>query len=311
MYKTNKAIITCAVTGSIHTPSMSEYLPITQEEIAKASIEAANAGASVIHLHARNAETGEPSAKADDFKNFLGEIKSSCDAIVNITTGGSHTMSLDERMEAAKAYQPELCSLNMGPLIFDFSAAANRVKTWKFEWEKPYVTGSSDRVMYNTMHYIERICKEIGEEYGTRFEFECYDSGHLYTLAHFADLGLIKPPFFIQGIFGVLGGQGADLLNVAHFKSTADSLFGDNYILSVFGAGKNQMKFCTQSALLGGSARVGLEDSLYLEKGKLAESNAQQVSKLARILKELGVDIATPSETRELLSLKGSDNVNF
>lgn len=310
MKAAKKVIITCAPTGSIHTPSMSPHLPISADEIAAAAIGAAEAGASIIHLHARNAD-GSPSARADDFMGFLPRIKQSTDAVINITTGGSHTMTLDERMEAAKFAQPEVCSLNMGPLIFDYSAAAKRVAHWQHDWEKAYVEGSYDRVMYNTNFYIERILREIGEAFGTRFEYECYDIGHLYTLAHFADRGLAKPPFFIQGVFGILGGIGADVRNLGHMVTVADSLFGDDYYLSAFAAGKNQMRFCTQSALLGGNVRVGLEDSLFIGRGQLAQSNAEQVTRIRNILEALGLDIATPEEARAMLSLKGGDNVAF
>lgn len=309
--KTSKAIISCAPTGSIHTPSMSPHLPITPDEIAAQAIEAAEAGAAVLHLHARNPHDGSPTPDPAMFMEFLPDIKQSTDAIINITTGGSHLMSLEERMAAPKLAKPELCSLNMGPLIFDYSAAGNRISKWKYEWEKPYVNGSYDRVMYNTNLYIERILREIGDAFDTRFEYECYDIGHLYTLAHFADRGLAKPPFFIQGIFGVLGGIGAELRNLSHFQTIADGLFGDDYYLSTFAAGKNQMKFCTMSAMLGGSVRVGLEDSLYIGRGKLAANNAEQVRKIRTILEELGIEIATPSEAREILGLKGANQVDF
>ncbi len=290
---------------------MSPHLPVTANEIARAAIDAAEAGAAIIHLHARNPDDGSPSPRAEDFMAFLPRIKQSTKAVVNITTGGSHTMTLEERMEAAKRAQPEVCSLNMGPLIFDYTAAGKRVDHWKYEWEKPYVDGSYDRVMYNTNYYIERILREIGEAFGTRFEFECYDIGHLYTLAHFADRGLAKPPFFIQGIFGVLGGVGPDVRNLAHMVTVADGLFGDDYYLSAFAAGRHQIPFCTQSALLGGNVRVGLEDSLYLEKGRLAQSNAEQVVRIRTILEALGHEIANPDEARDMLELKGGDNVAF
>lgn len=311
MRKSGKVIITCAPTGSIHTPSMSPHLPVTAAEIATAAIDAAVAGASIIHLHARDPIDGRPSAAPADFAAFLPQISKSCDAVINITTGGSHTMSIDERMAAAKAVQPELASLNMGPLIFDFSAAGKRVTHWQHAWEKPYVEGAYDRVMYNTNYYIERILREIGDAFGTRFEFECYDIGHLYTLAHFADRGLAKPPFLIQGVFGILGGIGADVRNLAHMVTVADSLFGNDYFLSAFAAGKHQIPFCTQSALLGGHVRVGLEDSLYAGKGRLATSNAEQVGQIRRIVEALGLDVATPAEARALLELKGSAHVKF
>lgn len=311
MRKSSKIIITCAPTGSIHTPSMSPHLPITADQIAEAAIGAAEAGAAILHLHARNPKDGSPSPKAEDFMTFLPRIKQSSDAVINISTGGSAAMSLDDRLEGAKAAQPELCSLNMGPLIFDFSGAAKRVDKWQHEWEREYVEGSRGRIMYNDNAYIERIMLEVGREFGTRFEFECYDIGHLYTLAHFADLGLIKPPFLIQGVFGILGGIGADPRNLSHMVTMADSLFGDDYIFSAFAAGRHQMEFCTQSALLGGNVRVGLEDSLFISRGELAQSNADQVAKIRMVIEALGREVATPTEAREMLGLKGGDAVAF
>nr|MBO2515604.1 3-keto-5-aminohexanoate cleavage protein [Gammaproteobacteria bacterium] len=311
MRKSEKVIITCAVTGSIHTPSMSPWLPVTPDEIAASAIEAAEAGAAILHLHARDPVDGRPSPSAEHFMAFLPRIKEASDAVINVSTGGSATMTLDERLEGAKAAQPELCSLNMGPLIFDFTAAGARVKQWRHDWERVYVETSNDRIMYNSNTYIERIMVEIGQAYGTRFEFECYDIGHLYTLAHFADRGLVEPPFLIQGIFGILGGIGPDVRNVAHMVTVADSLFGDDYVFSAFAAGRHQMSFCTQSALLGGNVRVGLEDSLFISKGELARSNAEQVRKIRTILEDLGREIATPDEARRLLHLKGKDAVAF
>ncbi|MFO7288104.1 MAG: 3-keto-5-aminohexanoate cleavage protein [Gammaproteobacteria bacterium] len=311
MRKSEKVIITCAVTGSIHTPSMSPWLPVTPDEIAASAIEAAEAGAAILHLHARDPVDGRPSPSAEHFMAFLPRIKEASDAVINVSTGGSATMTLDERLEGAKAAQPELCSLNMGPLIFDFTAAGARVKQWRHDWERVYVETSNDRIMYNSNTYIERIMVEIGQAYGTRFEFECYDIGHLYTLAHFADRGLVEPPFLIQGIFGILGGIGPDVRNVAHMVTVADSLFGDDYVFSAFAAGRHQMSFCTQSALLGGNVRVGLEDSLFISKGELARSNAEQVRKIRTILEDLGREIATPDEARQLLRLKGKDAVAF
>ena len=242
---------------------------------------------------------------------FLPRIKQATDAVINISTGGSATMSLDARLEGAKAARPELCSLNMGPLIFDFSAAGARVEQWHHDWERPYVEGSRGRIMYNDNSYIERIMREIGQQFGTRFEFECYDIGHLYTLAHFVDRKLVQPPFLIQGVFGILGGIGADPRNLSHMVTMADSLFGDDYVFSAFAAGKNQLRFCTQSALLGGNARVGLEDSLYIGPAQLARSNADQVRKIRSILEELGLQVASPAEARSILSLKGASDVGF
>jgi len=309
--KSRKVIITCAPTGSIHTPSMSPYLPVTADQIAEAAIGAAEAGASILHLHARNPADGSPSPLAKDFMAFLPRIKQATDAVINISTGGSATMSLDDRIEGAKAAQPEICSLNMGPLIFDFSAAAARVETWQHDWEKPYVEGARSRIMYNDNLYIERIMREVGQAFGTKFEYECYDIGHLYTLAHFADMKLIEPPFLIQGVFGILGGIGADPRNLSHMVTIADSLFGEDYMFSAFAAGKNQLSFCLQSALAGGNVRVGLEDSLYIGPGELAKSNADQVRKIRSILEDLGMEIATPTEARALLGLKGGDAVAF
>jgi len=309
--KSRKVIITCAPTGSIHTPSMSPYLPVTADHIATAAIDAAAAGASILHLHARNPLNGAPSFRAEDFMAFLPRIKAETDAVVNISTGGSATMSLDERLEGAKAARPELCSLNMGPLIFDFSAAAARIQLWQHDWERPYVEGARDRIMYNDMGYIERIMREVGHEFGTKFEFECYDMGHLYTLAHFVERKLIEPPFLIQGVFGILGGIGADPANLSHMITIADGLFGDDYIFSAFAAGRNQLPFCTQSAIAGGNVRVGLEDSLYIGPGQLALSNADQVRKIRTILDQLGLEIATPADARAMLGLKGPDSVGF
>jgi uncharacterized protein (DUF849 family) len=311
MRRSKKVILTCAPTGSIHTPSMSPYLPITAEQIAQSAIEAAEAGATVLHLHARNEADGSPSPKAADFERFLLRIKQSTDAVINISTGGSAMMSLDDRLEGAKTFKPEVCSLNMGPLIFDFSAAGKRVENWQHPWEQAYVEGSRGRIMYNDNVYIERIMTEVGQAFGTRFEFECYDIGHLYNLAHFADKGLVKAPFFIQGVFGVQGGLGADPGNLAYMVSVADKLFGEDYMFSAFAAGRMQMPFGTLSVINGGHARVGLEDSLFIGRGELAKSNAEQVRKLRVVIENLGYEVATPAEAREMLGLKGGDNVGF
>ncbi len=311
MRRSKKVILTCAPTGSIHTPSMSPYLPVTADQIAEAAIGAAEAGATILHLHARNPADGSPSPKAEHFAPILARIGQATDAVVNISTGGSATMSLDDRLEGAKTFQPEVCSLNMGPLIFDFSAAGNRITEWQHDWERAYVEGARGRIMYNDNAYIERIMVEVGQAFGTKFEFECYDIGHLYTLAHFVDRKLIEPPFFIQGVFGILGGIGADPGNLAHMVTTADRLFGEDYYFSAFAAGRNQMPFGTLSVLNGGHARVGLEDSLYIGRGELAKSNAEQVGKLRTVIETLGYEIATPAQAREMLCLKGGDRVGF
>lgn len=307
----SKVVITCAVTGSIHTPSMSPYLPITPNEIAVAAIEAAEAGAAIIHLHARDPLDGRPSPDADLFMQFLPRIKQSTDAILNLSTGGGPGMSMDERLAAAHRAQPEMTSLNMGTLNFNVSGAAARAGDWKFNWEKPFLESSRDLFQPNTFMQIERVIREIGQGYGTRFEYECYDVGHLYSLAHFAERGLIKPPFFIQCIFGVLGGIGADFENFTHMRTIADKLFGKDYRLSAFAIGRQQMSFATMSAMMGGNVRVGLEDNLFIGKGELARRNADQVTKVRHLIEELGLSVATPAEARAMLDLKGGDQVNF
>jgi uncharacterized protein (DUF849 family) len=310
MRSSNKVVISCAVTGSIHTPSMSAALPISPEEIARDAIGAAEAGATILHLHARVPETGFPSPDPEVFLEFLPEIRKHTDAVINITTGGSAVMSVDERIAAAQTLQPEVASLNMGSMNFNFAGAANRVQDWKFDWERDYVLGSADRIFSNTFVQIEKILTDLGAN-GTRFEFECYDIGHLYSLAHFVDRGLVEPPFFIQGVFGVLGGIGPDHINLHHMIAVADKLFGNDYYFSAFGAGRHQMGIITEAALAGGFVRVGLEDSLYIGRGQLAASNAEQVEKAVRIVTEMGREVATPAEARELLGLKGADSVKF
>lgn len=310
MKASKKVIITCAVTGSIHTPSMSPYLPITPKEIADDAIAAAQAGAAMIHLHARDPLSGQPKQDPKLFAQFLPAIKEQTDAIVNITTGGGLGMTLDERLAPAKWAQPEVASMNMGSFNFNISMAGGKIDQFKFDWEQPYLEMTKDFILSNTFAQIERGVAELSAM-GTRFEFECYDVGHLYNVAHFADRGLIKPPFFLQCIFGILGGIGPHQENLLHMRAIADKLFGDDYYLSVLAAGKYQMPFVTMSALLGGNVRVGLEDSLYLGKGQLATSNAEQVSKIRHILEQLSLEIATPEEARAMLQTKGKDNVAF
>lgn len=306
----NKVIISCAVTGSVHVPTMSDALPLTPEEIAAQSIEAAKAGAAILHLHARG-EDGRPSADPAIFGRFLPVIKQATDAVVNITTGGSATMTLDDRLAAARSFKPELCSLNMGSMNFSFFPAAQRITQWKHGWEREYVIQSDDYIFRNTFRDIGYIIRTMSE-HGTRFEHECYDVGHLYNLAHFVNQQVVKPPFFIQMVFGVMGGIGAELDNLTFMKQTADRLFGtDTYRWSVLAAGRHQMPFLTQAALMGGNVRVGLEDSLFIERGVLATSNAQQVEKVKRILAEMGLEPASPAEAREMLGLKGGDQVAF
>ena len=310
MKRTDKVIITCAVTGSIHTPTMSPHLPVTPDEITRDAVAAAEAGAAMLHLHARDPETGKPSPSPEVFKQFLPRIKQQTGAILNITTGGGLGMTLDERLAAAKWAQPEVASMNMGSMNFNISGAAAKYDSFKHDWEKPYLESTKDFILSNTLAQIERGMRELGDA-GTRFEFECYDVSHLYTLAHFADRGIVKPPFFTQSIFGILGGMGADPENLMHMKATADRLLGNDYYLSVLAAGRHQMPFVTLSAILGGNVRVGLEDSLYAGRGKLATSNAEQVAKIRRILEELSLEIATPDEARAMLQTKGGSNVAF
>ena len=306
-----KVIITCAVTGAIHTPSMSEHLPITPRQIAEQSIAAAEAGASIIHLHARDPDDGRPTPDPAVFMQFLPVIKQSTDAVINITTGGGLGMTVDERLAAPLRAKPEMCSLNMGSMNFNISGSAARIKNFKHEWERPYLEGTTDFIFRNTFKDIEQIVGRLGKEHGTRFEFECYDVGHLYNLAHMLDRKVVEPPLFTQTIFGILGGIGAEPRNLMFMKETADRLFGDAYVWSVLAAGRHQMPFTTMAGMLGGNVRVGLEDSLWIGKGVPAKSNAEQVAKIRRILEELSLEIASPAEARAMLALKGGDAVGF
>ncbi|MGH7119499.1 MAG: 3-keto-5-aminohexanoate cleavage protein [Acetobacteraceae bacterium] len=306
-----KVIVSCAITGAIHTPSMSDALPVTPEEIARSAIEAAEAGAAIVHLHARNPETGEPTPDPNVFMRFLPVIKQSTKAVINITTGGGLNMTVDDRLAAPMRAKPEMCSLNMGSMNFNISRAGDRVKHWKHTWEKPYLDRTDDHIFRNTFRDIARIVEVMGKGHGTRFEFECYDTGHLYNLAYCLDRKIVEPPLFVQTIFGILGGIGAEPRNLLFMKETADRLFGDAYVWSVLAAGRHQMSFTTMAGVLGGNVRVGLEDSLYIGRGKFARSNAEQVSKIRHILEELSLEIASPDEARERLKLKGADRVGF
>jgi len=311
MAKAKSVIITCAVTGGIHTPTMSPHLPVTPQEIAADAIAAAEAGASIIHLHARNPETGKPTADPDVFMQFLPVIKQSSDAVINISTGGGLGMTLDQRLAAARRASPEMASLNMGSMNFGIFPMLEKYQDWQHAWEPEFLGMTKDFIFKNTFNDIETVLKDLGEGNGTRFEMECYDLGHLYTVAYFVDKGLIKPPFFLQLIYGILGGAGAEIDNLVHMNTVADRLFGDDYEWSVLAAGKNQMGFATTAGLLGGNLRVGLEDSLYIGKGELARSNADQVAKIRRIVEDLSLTVATPDEARQRLALKGGDAVGF
>lgn len=306
----DKVIISCAVTGSIHTPTMSEALPVTAETIAGQALDAAAAGAAILHLHARKEEDGQPSSDPADYMRFLPRISQGCDAVVNITTGGGLGMSLDQRLLAANTLKPELASMNMGSLNFGLFPALDKIKSFKHAWEPAYLGMTRDFILSNTFAQIERGIAELSA-HGTRFEFECYDVGHLYNLAWCVDRKLIEPPFLVQSIFGILGGIGPDAENLMHMKRIADGLFGNDYILSVLGAGRHQMNLVTMGAILGGCVRVGLEDSIHLGKGVLARSNAEQVAKIRRILGELSLSVATPADARAMLGLKGADQTAF
>ena len=306
----NKVIISCAVTGAIHTPSMSPHLPITPDEIIMDSLSATEAGAAILHLHARNPEDGRPDQTPEGFSPFLARIKQSSDAVINITTGGSPYMNVAERVAPAAYHKPELASLNMGSMNFGLYPMLNRYKTFKFDWEREHLEGSKDLVFRNSFKDIEYVLATCYGN-GTKFEFECYDISHLYNLAHFADRGLVQAPFFVQSVFGLLGGIGAHHEDVMHMKRTADRLFGNDFRWSVLGAGANQFRVAAQAATLGGNVRVGLEDSLWAGRGELATSNAVQVRKVRNIIENLGLEIATPKEARKMLQLKGGDQVAF
>ncbi len=310
MFKQEKVIISCAVTGAIHTPSMSPYLPITAEEIADASVAAAEAGAAIIHLHARDPVTGKPDQRPEAFVPFLKAIKQRCDAVVNLTTGGSPYMTVHERMQPAKVLKPEVASMNMGTMNFGLFPMLQRFKEFKFDWERPYLEGSKDLIFRNTYGDLETVLTELSAN-ETRYEFECYDTSHLYNLAHFVERGLVKAPFFVQTVFGILGGIGSHPDDVMHMKRTADRLFGDDYRWSVLGAGRSQMPIAAMAAAMGGNVRVGLEDSLWIGRGKLAQSNAEQVRQVRGILEGLGLEVATPAEARKILQLKGVAKVAF
>ncbi|MDT0683818.1 3-keto-5-aminohexanoate cleavage protein [Roseicyclus sp. F158] len=305
-----KTIITCAVTGAIHTPTMSDALPYTYDDIAEQAVAAAEAGASILHLHARDPETGAPSVDPEDFMGFLPRVKQATDAVVNISTGGSLTLSIQDRIKPAATFSAEMCSMNMGSMNFSFHPLAKRFETWKFDWERDYVEGSDGNIFRNTFRDIEEAATTLAP-HDIKFEHECYDVGHLYNLKFCMDIGLFKAPVFIQFVMGILGGIGADIDNLVFMKKTADKLFGDTYRWSILSAGAAQIPMATTASQMGGHVRVGLEDSLFISRGTLAESNAQQVAKIRRIVEDLGSEVATPDEAREILDLKGGDKVTF
>lgn len=307
----NKIIISCAVTGGVHTPSMSEHLPITPQQICEQSIAAADAGAAILHLHARDPVDGRPTADPNVFMQFLPRIAERTDAVINITTGGSLAMSLEQRLQGALAAEPEMASLNMGTINFSFFGMAAKPRHWRYDWEEPYIKSTEDGIFRNTFRDIRYIIERLGKGLGTRFEFECYDLGHLYNLAYFVDSGLVQPPFLIQSVFGIMGGIGADPESVTAMRQTADRLFGKQYVWSLLAAGRHQMPTVTLGAIMGANVRVGLEDSLFIARGELARSNADQVRKIRRILDELGLPVATAEEARATLQLKGRDRVAF
>jgi uncharacterized protein (DUF849 family) len=305
-----KVIISCAITGAIHTPTMSPYLPFSPQDIARQAIEAAEAGAAILHLHARDPETGEPNGDPAVYMQFLPAIKAATNAVINLTTGGGLNMNLDQRLATALRVKPELASFNMGSINFSIHRLTRRYSGWKYDWEEPYLARTESNIFRNTFVDMKRVVKDLGEGCGTRFEYECYDLGHLYNLAYLLDEKLVEPPLFLQTVFGILGGMGTDAELLSYVQATADRLFGrENYQWSVIGAGRHQMRIAAMAALLGANVRVGLEDSLYLRKGELAKSSAEQVRKIRTILEELSFEIATPDEVRERLHLKGADKV--
>lgn len=305
----SKTIITCAITGSIHTPSMSPYLPWKPADITRQSVDAAQAGASILHLHARHPDTGHPSSDPAHFAQFLPRIAVGCDAVINLSTGGSAIMSLENRLQAALQFCPEMCSLNMGSMNFALYPMAEKSRDWLFDWEEPFLRGTDDLVFKNTPRDIAEILMRLGQERGARFEFECYDIGHLYMLKHFADRGLVQPPVFIQFVFGVLGGMGPDPDTLDHMISLADKLFEENYMFSVLAAGRHQIPMATRAAERGGHVRVGLEDNLMITRGQLARSNREQVLQIRKIVERMGRQVATPEDARAMLGLKGADKV--
>lgn len=307
--KNGKVAISCAITGAIHTPTMSDALPYTAEDIAQQAIEAAEAGAAVLHLHARDPDNGSVSLDPAHFLEFVPQIRASTDAVLNISTGGSLLTTIDDRIKPSQTISPEMSSLNMGSMNFSFHGLAKRYDKFKFDWEKEYIENSDAYIFRNTFRDIAQVEQKLGQEHNVKFEHECYDVGHLYNLKFCMDTGLFKAPVFIQFIFGILGGIGADLDNLIFMKRTADRLFGDNYQWSVMAAGGAQIPFATQAIMMGGNVRVGLEDSLFIERGELAESNAQQVRKVRRLIEELGYEVATPEDVREMLALKGPDQL--
>ena len=310
MARQQKTIITCAVTGAIHTPTMSDALPYTYDDIAGQAIEAAEAGASILHLHARDNETGAPSVDPEDFRPFLGRIKQASDAVVNISTGGSLTLSIQDRIKPAATFSAEMCSMNMGSMNFSFHPLAKRYDSWKFDWEKDYVEGSDGNIFRNTFRDIREAAETLAP-HDIKFEHECYDVGHLYNLKFCTEIGLFKAPIFIQFVMGILGGIGADIDNLVFMKKTADKLFGEDYRWSILAAGAAQIPMATTASQMGGNVRVGLEDSLFISRGELAGSNAQQVQKIRRIVEDLGSQVASPDEARDILGLKGGDKVAF
>ena len=310
MAERRKVIITCAITGSIHTPSMSPHLPVTPKQIADAAVAAAEAGAAIVHLHARDPIDGHPTQDPKYFREFAADIKRRSDVVINFTTGGAATMTIEERLQPALQLKPEVASLNMGSMNFGLYPMASRIKEFKFDWEPGYLEMSRGHIFRNTFADIERLLETMGA-HGTRFEFECYDVGHLYNLAHFLDRGLVRPPVFVQTIFGILGGIGTDPEDLLHMKRTADRLLGNDYIWSILGAGRHQFNLITMGAIMGGNVRTGMEDNIYLGKGELARCNADLVAKTVRILRELSLEPATPAEARTMLGLKGVENVAF
>lgn len=306
----NKVIVSCAVTGSINVPSQSPHLPITPEQIIENCLGAAKAGAGSLHVHVRDPQTGQPTMDLDLFKEVCQEVHSKSDAVINITTGGAPTMTPEERMVGVKKFRPELASINMGSFNFGLFPIMDKIPEYKFDWEEDYLERSKDNIFKNTFYDQERIFK-IMEDNGTKPEMECYDVGHLYNTAYWADKGVLKPPFWLQLIMGIMGAIQPSVDNLVHMKNTADKLFGKDYIWSTLAAGRFEYNLCTTGVIMGGHARIGMEDNLYLGKGQLAKNNGEMVEKMVQIIRLLDHEPTTPQETREMLKLKGKEGAGF
>ena len=307
-----KAIVTAAVTGAIHTPSMSPYLPITPKQIAEHAIRACEAGAAVVHIHVRDPETGQPASDMNYFREVLTAVKSKCNVIINTTTGGGIAMTTAERLKVIPTLKPELASFNAGSMNFGLFDVPERmkIKEWKYPWERPYLEMTKNTIFSNTFKSLEEFAQTFAEN-GTKPEAEIYDTGMINTVAYLVNQGLLGKPVYLQFVLGIMGGMPATIQNLVFLYETARHNFGDEFVWSVCAAGRDQLPICTCALTMGGNVRVGMEDSLYAGKGVMAKSSADQVEKIVRIARELSIDIATPDEARQILGLKGLDKVNY